>query len=258
MPKTLSPVVSELVPEGLTPNRDSQQERKSSEMRNVILDATVECLARRGYAQTTNNLICEIAEISRGAMLHHYPTRQDLMVAVIDYAFYRHMSAFSQAVRALTDEDRMDRNVGIAIDWQLCQSREYQAYIELNVAARTNPDLRATFVPRARRHDQVWKEELLEVFPEWRQDLRLLDLTRHLVRAILEGMILRREIQKDPGTEWQVLGLVAEISQQLRTGRLQFPQPDTLGAFKRRVATLRPRTRAAAGSGRKRTPASGD
>lgn len=252
MAKTRSTKLSELVPEGLTPSSDSQQERKSSEMRNVILDATVECLATRGYAQTTNNLICEIADISRGAMLHHYPTRQELMVAVIDYAFYRHMSAFSQAIRALTDEDRMDRNVGIAIDWQLCQSREYQAYIELNVAARTNPELRATFVPRARRHDQAWKEELLEVFPEWRRDLRMLDLTRHLVRAILEGMILRREIHKDTGTEWAVLGLVAEMSQLIRTGKLVFPEPETLGAFKRKVASLRPRVRNSNGAGKKR------
>lgn len=246
MTKTVSPAVSQLVPDGLTPNRDSQQERKSSEMRNVVLDATVECLATRGYAQTTNNLICELANISRGAMLHHYPTRQELMVAVIDYAFYRHMSAFSTAIRALTDQDRMDRNVGIAIDWQLCQSREYQAYIELNVAARTNPELRAIFVPRARRHDEVWRAELLEVFPEWRRDPKKLDLMRHLTRAILEGMVLRREIHKDLSTEWAVLGLVAEISHQVRTDRLRFPEPDSLGTFRRRVASLRPRSAAQA------------
>src|SRR4051812_25951118 len=124
MSSELSAAIQELAPDGLSPRPGSQQEMKSSRTRETILEATLDCLAEHGYANTTHNLICQKAKVSRGAMLHHYPTSQDLMVAVIDYAFYKHMTAFSQMVGNLTDESRRNRNTAIAIDWQLCQSRE--------------------------------------------------------------------------------------------------------------------------------------
>src|SRR5690606_10619533 len=178
MATPVSNAISGLVPEGLTADSDSPQERKSARMREAILEATLECLASHGYANTTNNLICDLAKVSRGAMLHHYPTRQALMIAVTEYAFYKHMRAFSKAIRALTDEERMNHNSGIAVDWQVCQTREFQAYMELRVASRTSKELRDIYLPRARHHDQVWKEELLTVFPEWREDMHKLDLVR--------------------------------------------------------------------------------
>lgn len=247
-----SPAISELVPEGLLYSSDSRQERKSAKMRETILEATLDCLARYGYANTTNNLICELAKVSRGAMLHHYPTRQDLMIAVIEYAFYKHMTAFSRAVSQLTEEDRIKRNSAVAIDWELCQSREFQAYLELRVAARTNKELRTIFLPRARHHDQVWKDELLKTFPEWRNDLRKLDLARRFLRAVLEGLVMSRELWKDTRTEWLVLGFVADITARIRRGELDFPTEENLHQFinpamtamtTRSVKTSKPRRR---------------
>lgn len=233
MDNDISMAISDLVPDGLTPNAASQQERKSSEMRETILEATLDCLANHGYANTTNNLICEIAGVSRGAMLHHYPTRQDMMVAATEYAFYKHMSAFSRAVRRLTASDRMDRNSAIAIDWQLCQTREFQAYLELRVASRTDSELRNIFLPRARHHDVVWKEELLKVFPEWRNDMRKLDLTRRFIRSVLEGMTMSRDLWKDPRTEWALLGFLADVVLKVRNDELSFPSEEGLEIFKK-------------------------
>ncbi|MNF76166.1 hypothetical protein D3C84_582720 [compost metagenome] len=174
------------------------------------------------------------------------------MIAVIEYAFYQHMKAFSHAVSALQDEERMDRNSAIAIDWQLCQGREFQAYLELRVASRTNSELRAIFLPRARHHDLVWKEELLKVFPEWRDDMRKLDLTRRLTRALLEGLTMSRDLWKDPTTEWMLLGFIADMVRKVRTDELTFPSEETLEVFKKPALAIarRPRTSKAKSKGR--------
>jgi len=241
--------IMELVPEGLTPRPGSRQESKSSEMREIILEAALDCLADHGYASTTNSLVCEQAGISRGAMLHHYRTRQDLIVATIEYAFYKHLSNFSHMVGSLGEGDRMNRNIAIAIDWHLCLTREYKAYQELQMASRTNSELRKVFQPRARHHDLVWKEELLSVFPEWRQDMRKLELSRRFVRSMLDGMSLNREQWKDPTIEWILLGFVAQLMKRVRTAELEFPEEADLDAFKNAATALLPkRTR--------RTPAS--
>ncbi|NLC01549.1 MAG: TetR/AcrR family transcriptional regulator [Pseudomonas formosensis] len=210
-------------------------------MRTTILEATLDCLADHGYASTTNSLVCERAGISRGAMLHHYRTRQDLIVATIEYAFYKHLSNFSKMVANLAESERKDRNSAIAVDWHLCLTREYKAYQELQMASRTNPELRKVFQPRARHHDLVWKEELLKVFPEWREDMRKLELGRRFVRSLLDGMSLNREQWKDPSVEWILLGFIADLMRRIRTGELDFPEEDALESFKNSAQEVMPK-----------------
>ncbi|WP_395407161.1 TetR/AcrR family transcriptional regulator [Pseudoduganella sp. UC29_106] len=232
MNNELSAAIQELAPEGLSPNTGSVQEQKSTRTRETILEAALDCLAEHGYASTTHNLICQRAQISRGALLHHYPSTQELMVAVIDYAFYKHMETFSRLVSGLTDESRTDRNSAIAIDWQMCQSREMQVYLEMRAASRTNGELRSIFIPRARHHDLVWKEELLKVFPEWRDDMPKLDLTRRLIRAIIEGLTMSKELWRDNDAEWALVAFTADMIRKIRIGELNFPSAERVEAFK--------------------------
>ncbi|HXC39652.1 MAG TPA: TetR/AcrR family transcriptional regulator [Burkholderiales bacterium] len=231
MHRQVTAAISELEPEGLAQKGTGLQSRKSIEMRETILDATVTCLATHGYTRTTNQLICEIAKVSRGAMLHHYPTRQDLIVAVIEYSFYKHMKGFSASIRALSERERVDQNSGIIVDWQSYLTPEYMAYVELHTAARTDEELKKLYVPRARHHDRVWRDELLEIYPEWRHDLRKLDLTRRLVRATLSGLAMNRDLWNDPNAEASLLGFLADAVRRVRIDELKFPSPDRFPAL---------------------------
>ena len=199
------------------------QQRKSSETRTAILDAAIDCLARHGYARTTTQLIAKMAKVSRGAMLHHYATRQELIESVADYAFYRHMERFTAAIRDLPEAERLRDSSGILIDWRLYRSREYSAYLELLVAARTDDDLRTTFVPKARRHDRVWRDELVRVFPDWATDPTLLARSRRLVQAMMSGMILNREVWDDPAMENTLLAFLSQLVVKVRDGDLDWP-----------------------------------
>jgi AcrR family transcriptional regulator len=236
MSSELSIAIQELAPEGLSPSPGSVQEQKSTRTRETILEAALDCLAEHGYANTTHNLICQRAQLSRGALLHHYPSTQELMVAVIDYAFYKHMTIFSGLVSDLTDESRRDRNTAIAIDWQMCRSREMLVYLEMRSASRTNAELRSIFIPRARHHDLVWKEELLKVFPEWRDDMPKLDLTRRLIRAIIEGLTMSRELWRDYDAEWVLVAFTTDMIRKIRLGELGFPSAERVEALKQAVA----------------------
>ena len=233
MSNELPSAIQELAPEGLAPaNPNSLQEQKSTRMREAILEAALDCLAEHGYANTSHNLICQKAQISRGALLHHYPSSQDLMVAVIDYAFYKHMAIFSKLVSSLSEESRMDRNTAIALDFQMCQSREMLVYLEMRSVSRTNSELRSIFIPRARHHDLVWKEELLKVFPEWRNDMRKLDLTRRLTRSIIEGLTMSKELWRDSDAEWTLVAFAADMIRKIRIGELEFPSAERVEALK--------------------------
>ena len=158
-------------------------------------------------------------------MLHHYPTKPVLIAAVIEFAFYRHMQGFIGAMRGLAEADRVQQNAGMLVDFQSCLSREYRAYIELNIAARTDEELRRVFLPLARQHARVWKEEIRRVFPEWGHDSERFELGIQVVRSALDGLLLNREIWDSPRAEANVLATIGAAMLVLRDGGLPAINP---------------------------------
>ncbi len=186
--------LAELEPEGLGVEGASWQQRKSVQTRIAVLEAAVDCLEKYGYANTTTQVIAATAEISRGAMLHHYATKQELISAVIDYTFYKRMENFLARIKALSEVERIEEHAGIELYWQSLLTREYAAYLELTMASRTDAELREIFLPKARRYDRVEREAVLGVFPEWQANVERYELAMDYCIAAMEGLLLNRDI----------------------------------------------------------------
>jgi AcrR family transcriptional regulator len=123
-----------------TPRPRRTQEERSSAMRERLLDATVACLVEYGYSGTTVSRIAERAGVTRGAQVHHYRTKEDLVVASI-----RHL-AEELAKQVIAEAPRLSKGsdpVGAALDmlWRLHRGPIFAATVELWVAARTDPEL---------------------------------------------------------------------------------------------------------------------
>ena len=213
-----------LLPDSLVGENDGVelelwQQRKSRATRNTMLDAALECLAERGYASCSLQTVASRAGISRGAMLHHYASKLDLMAAVIEYAFYRRMADYLDRIRALSEEARAVDNAGISVSYQVCRTPEYAAYLELHVASRTDRALRLIFLDRARRFDRVWRDEIERAFPEWRGDPRL-ELLDDYVWSVVEGLALNIDIWNDTAREEALLCFVAKTIKAVRAGAI--------------------------------------
>ncbi len=213
-----------LEPEGLDTHGQGWQQRKSIQTRIAILEAAIDCLERQGYARTTTQMIAQTARISRGAMLHHYATKQELVEAVIDYTFFRRMEQFITRIGELTDEER-EQQAGIELYWQSVLTREYAAYLELSVAARTDLELKQIFLPKARRFVALERETVLKAFPEWQDKLPVYELAMDFCIAAMEGLLLNRQVWDDRGRRLLLRAFISEAILALREGRLPFPTP---------------------------------
>jgi hypothetical protein len=109
-----------------------------------------------------------------------------------------------------------DRMVEVAseLHWQSVQTREYAAYVELAVAARTDPELDAHFAPAARRFDDVWVNEMIGTFPQWRKHWDAMKLGNDFTIAAHMGMLLQRSVLGEQRLE-QVRKLVARVVRSL-------------------------------------------
>jgi AcrR family transcriptional regulator len=129
------------------PARAPQQERSRATQQR-LLDATIECLVEHGWSGATTTVIAERAGVSRGAQLHHYPTRAALVMAAVEHLAERRAGEIRAEAAALDERDP-GRWVGRVLDMLAAAFTGplFVAALELWVAARTDPELRKALVP---------------------------------------------------------------------------------------------------------------
>src|SRR4029077_16352102 len=85
------------------------------------------------------------AGVSRGAQVHHFPTKNDLVVGALDHILARRQEEFRAAFGALSPHER---TLATALDllWSMYRGGTFAAWLELAVAFRTDPELQGRFL----------------------------------------------------------------------------------------------------------------
>lgn len=123
-----------------------RQQERSDATRARLMDATVDCLVEHGWAGTTTTVVARRAGVSRGAQLHHYPTRAELVLAAVQHLGAARLGEVRARADALPDgAGRTAAVLDMLAD--LHTGPLFRAMLELWVAARTDDTLRAAVVP---------------------------------------------------------------------------------------------------------------
>jgi AcrR family transcriptional regulator len=171
--------------------RDTHQAQKSAATRVQIIEAAVTCLLRHGYADTTTPRIAEIAQLSRGAMMHHFTNRMAVIQAVINHLHTKRLRAFRRAVSQLPQQAPRLHDALMAY-WRHVTHPLFIAFHELTVASRSDPELETILRPAQLEFDRQWHDLAVELFPEWQRDRESFELALALSRTQLEGMAVVR------------------------------------------------------------------
>lgn len=116
----------------------------------ALLDATIRCLVEHGYAGTTTQRIQEAAGVSRGALLHHFPSKAELLVAAIHHIADIRLRHLGEVAADLGDGPEALAQLVRAIRSAMTGS-PFQAALELWAASRTDTQLRAALLPAEKR-----------------------------------------------------------------------------------------------------------
>ncbi|HMN79344.1 MAG TPA: TetR/AcrR family transcriptional regulator [Burkholderiaceae bacterium] len=81
-PDSARHVAGARLPSGGRPPRRTQTERSETTQR-LLIEATVKLLRVRGYGGLRTVEVSEVAGVSRGAQLHHFPTKNALVIATM-------------------------------------------------------------------------------------------------------------------------------------------------------------------------------
>lgn len=169
------------------------QAAKSEATRRAAIEGAIDCFVTIGYSRSSTIEIAKRARVSRGAMIHHFPTKRKLLEATVEYIISERIRRFAAGLRkaALTEQDRREQR-GIDVYWQHLHSRLFTAFHELVIASRTDAELERVMRAATVRFDREWYATIQEVFPEWSDKGPLLDLAMDLSQFLLEGMALNK------------------------------------------------------------------
>lgn len=180
--------------------RRTQQER-SDATRAKLLDATLDCLVELGYAGTSTTEVVRRAGVSRGAQVHHFPTKGELVREAIVHLARRQREELHVSVERQADS-RTDRaELVVNAFWKLYSGPLFPAALELLVAARTDPSLQSAVADLRRDMREmlegVWAEFLGEGALRDPSLRAALDLTIDLLHGVALGRLLPDHVRHE-------------------------------------------------------------
>lgn len=182
-------------------------------MRQRLLEAALDCLVDLGYARTTTTEIVKRAKVSRGALLHHYPSKDELMVSAMAYIADKRLREFRQSVKKLPKgPERLSEAIDLV--WSHFSSPSFYAMLELAVAARTEANLHQRLIEAGERFEAQLTKTTQELFGQQIADKNLLNLGQVFIFYLMQGMATAHMSRDESQNIAGVTALLKQVIQQ--------------------------------------------
>jgi AcrR family transcriptional regulator len=119
---------------------------RAAETRQQVMDAVITILNEKGFSTLTNALIIADTGISSGALMHHFPTRQKLLIATVEYA-YANLAEYRRQQLAPLPLGLPRFRALIDLSWHTSRMAAGFAVNEVRIGARSDDALATTFRP---------------------------------------------------------------------------------------------------------------
>ncbi len=173
------------------------QDERSADTRRRLIEATLDCLYAEGAARTSTNMIAAAASVSRGALTHHYASKEDLIVDALEFLL-------REATNDIRDLATKLRNQELNIDGfldALCDmflGRLMMLTLEHVTEARHNEHLREHMVRTVKifhkELDTIWRE----LFCDENSSEQDVTTTLNMTLCLFRGMGLQSVLRDDP------------------------------------------------------------
>jgi AcrR family transcriptional regulator len=143
------------VGQATTAKRRLNRQEKNAVTQRRLLDAAREVFGRRGYGNASLEEIAEEAGFSRGALYHHFESKEALFLALLDERLTERVNEIERVFEAgetskeaTIEQARQAANDAVDV---FGQNREWRAlYLEFVAHADRNPEFRRQLAERMR------------------------------------------------------------------------------------------------------------
>jgi AcrR family transcriptional regulator len=127
------------------PRQRRPHAERSAETKAKLVQAAIKCLHRYGYSAASTTMVSDEAGVSRGAMTHQFPSKVDLMLAVVRSVFEGELAEYERLLGSRSPKDSFFAFPAIA--WGVLSRPAAIAVTEIMMASRSDPALAAGLAP---------------------------------------------------------------------------------------------------------------
>jgi AcrR family transcriptional regulator len=198
---------------------------KSLRTRARILDAAMTMFAQIGYHAANNAKIAEAADLTRGAMLYHFISREDLVEAAIGHIQTLRNALFEAAAKDIAPGEDVSEHA-IESYWQLLHTVPFIAFAELEAVARTDVTVRVCLATAQEAFDRAQIGGQSTAMVSAGAGPRF-QTTRDLARFMLEGLARGGVTYEQAARTERLLTVIKRATHMLnRKGSVQDLWPD--------------------------------
>ncbi len=184
--------------------------RRGEETRRQLITAAIECLCERGYAATSIEMVMERAGVSRGSVLHQFPTRIALLSGAVEAAMEQMMQHTRERMRQLPDATARYRAM-CDLYWETLNIPEGAAVTEALLASRWDEALAEALRPVAMRIEaEIDQESRATAVAAGAKDVEACMVHSRVMILTLRGITL--ELMYDKGR-----AMIHKALEQIRT-----------------------------------------
>jgi AcrR family transcriptional regulator len=178
--------------------RKKTQQERSADTTLKLLNATIDLLHDQGLYRMSTTQIAELAEVSRGALTHHFSSKEEIIAAAISHQLRKSTAGLHEMAEGIRQSGATSDQI-VDYLWDMMSDRLFFVTMEYLPEARHNPDFRQRIIPVVQEFHQglnsVWAEMAEQVGMEVEHALTLMNATMCLIR----GMIAQSSVKDDPG-----------------------------------------------------------
>lgn len=198
-----SPAAAALQTVKASPAPTDNDAAKQVPTRERILNAAVTSLIELGSARTTTLEVQRRAEVSRGALLHHFATHAALLAATVEELVRRNEAAVLEGVAQLKDsEDGVAKAISVLA--MTTAQPAYMAELELWAVSRTDPELLAC-LRQAERRARKESERVVGALFSAAADKPARAAVMAMTMEYLRGLALSSVLRSSPARRQQLI-----------------------------------------------------
>ena len=184
--------------------------------RGKILDAVITSLDEVGYSECSINRVQTLAGVSRGALTHHFPSKEEMMVKTLEHLLApvrgpsRPDDQEANLLRPSEGSDSLQDQLH-ALWSRVINTREGRALMEILVAARTDSALSDRITPSLYAYNDEFNRNIANLYQAAKGHEDELALLWSICRSFMRGLHTQAPYERDPKIITKMVELFGRI-----------------------------------------------
>ena len=198
--------------------------------KSKICDAVVLCLDEVGYSETSINRVQTSAGVSRGALTHHFPSKEAMMVETLERLLDPVRGSTVSADTESRHIDSLHKNAaqadGLEHDlarlWsKVVNTPEGRALMEILVAARTDSHLHDRIAPTLQKYNSDISRNVLKFYTDPNDQSTDISALWSICRIFMRGLHTQSPFETDPEAVSNLINRFGQIMAPHMTAKTQ-------------------------------------